>query len=85
MRVWREHAGQVALLLTDLVMPGGMGGQQLARQLQEERPGLEVVFTSGYSGDIAGRELSLRSGENFLQKPCTADQLLAAVRRSLDA
>jgi len=82
--VWQEHRGAVSLLLTDLVMPAGVSGQKLARQIQAEKPGLKVIFTSGYSPEIAGRELELRSGENFLQKPCSPDQLLETVRRCLD-
>jgi PAS domain S-box-containing protein len=82
--VWQANRGTVALLLTDLVMPEGVTGQQLARRLQEQERGLRVIFTSGYSTEIAGRELELRPGENFLQKPFTQDQLLETVRRSLD-
>jgi CheY-like chemotaxis protein len=82
--VWQEHRGAVSLLLTDLVMPAGVSGQKLARQIQAEKPDLKVIFTSGYSPEIAGRELELRSGENFLQKPCSPDQLLETVRRCLD-
>ena len=82
--LWREHHGTVALLLTDLVMPAGMSGQQLARQVQSEKPALKVVFISGYSADLAGHELQLRNGENFLQKPFTPDQILRTIRQSLD-
>ena len=74
----------IALLLTDLVMPGGISGQELARKLQAAEPNLKIVFVSGYSAEIAGRELQLRNGENFVQKPFAVDHLLAVVRRSLD-
>jgi len=84
LHVWREQREAVALLLTDLVMPAGMSGQQLARQIHVEKPDLKVVFTSGYSAEIAGRELQLRSGETFLQKPFASDQLLETIRRCLD-
>jgi PAS domain S-box-containing protein len=82
--VWQEHRAAVSLLLTDLVMPAGVSGQQLARQIQAEKPDLKVIFTSGYSAEIAGRDLELRNGENFLQKPCGPDQLLETIRRCLD-
>ena len=81
---WSRHRDEIALLLTDLVMPGGMSGQQLAERLQQEVPALPVVFTSGYSAEIAGRELILKAGENFVQKPFPPSQLLMVVRRSLD-
>ena len=82
--LWREHRGTVALLLTDLVMPGGMSGQELGRQLRADQPQLKVIFSSGYSAEIAGRELPLHRGENFLQKPYAPGQLLKVVRQSLD-
>ncbi|MGH7992144.1 MAG: response regulator [Limisphaerales bacterium] len=82
--LWNEHCGAVALLLTDLVMPGGVSGRELARRLQQDKPQLKVIFTSGYSAEIAGRQLQLRSGENFMQKPFSPDQFLETVRRCLD-
>ena len=85
LQLWRANREGVALLLTDLVMPGGMSGQQLARELQAENPSLKVVFSSGYSEEIAGRAIELQNGENFLQKPFSPDGLVKAVRRTLDA
>jgi two-component system, cell cycle sensor histidine kinase and response regulator CckA len=84
-RVWAEHHGQIALLLTDIVMPGQLDGLELAARLQTQKPGLKVVFTSGYSADIAGRELKLRAGQNFVQKPCPPRRLLEVVRDCLDS
>ena len=81
---WEEHRGTVALLLTDLVMPGGMSGQQLAGQLVAMQPQLKVIYTSGYSAEIAGRDFELRPGEAFIQKPCPTAQLVETVRQSLD-
>jgi len=83
--VWEQHRADIHLLFTDLVMPGGVGGRELAAQLVASRPGLKVVFTSGYSADIAGRELSLQDGQNFIQKPFSPAKVLEAVRRCLDA
>jgi FixJ family two-component response regulator len=74
----------VALLLTDLVLPGGLGGQELGRRLAVEQPGLKVIFASGYSADIAGRDFQLRPGEAFVQKPFAMDHLLETIRRCLD-
>jgi PAS domain S-box-containing protein len=85
LKLWQTQRGSVALLLTDLVMPGGVNGQELARRLELDQPQLKVVFMSGYSVDIAGREFQLRPGENFLQKPFPPAQLLQIIRRSLDA
>ena len=84
LNIWPRCRDRVALLLTDLVMPSGVSGHQLARRLQSENPNLKVIFTTGYSSDIAGRDLELHHSENFIQKPCTADQLLQTVRKCLD-
>jgi PAS domain S-box-containing protein len=84
LQVWRDHGQGVALLLTDLVMPGGMSGTELARRLQADNPDLKVIFMTGYSEEIAGRALGLGSGENFLQKPFAPCRLLETVRQSLD-
>lgn len=82
--IWREHHGRVALLLTDLVMPG-MDGLELAAILQRQAPGLKVIFTSGYSAEIAGRDLKLGAGQYFLQKPFQPHHLLTMVRNALDS
>jgi PAS domain S-box-containing protein len=82
--VWQGQSETVALLVTDLVMPAGLSGQELARQLQAAQPNLKVVFISGYSAEIAGRELQLHGGEAFIQKPFATDHLLETIRRILD-
>jgi PAS domain S-box-containing protein len=84
LNVWQSHRDTVSLLLTDLVMPGGVSGQQLARQLKAHLPKLKVLYVSGYSADLAGRELQLRSGEKFVQKPFRPDKLLETLRQCLD-
>ena len=83
-KLWPIHRAEVSLLLTDLVMPGGTTGQQLAEQLRSDNPRLEVIFTSGYSAEIAGRELKSTVPATFVQKPFVPDELLRAVRGRLD-
>jgi signal transduction histidine kinase/ActR/RegA family two-component response regulator len=85
LKVWEQHQSRVQLLLTDIVMPEGISGLDLAARLQVPRPDLKVIFTSGYSADLAGRELNLQEGQNFLAKPSRPHQILAAVRRCLDS
>src|SRR5213083_1564117 len=51
-KVWQQHRSEVALLLTDIVMPGGLSGLELARQIRAEKPELEVLLTSGYSTEL---------------------------------
>jgi CheY-like chemotaxis protein len=83
-RLYKEHPDKVNLLLTDLVMPGGVDGQELANRLLERNPNLAVVFTSGYSSDIAGRELVLKESQRFLSKPYSPNQLLETVESCLE-
>ena len=83
--VWKEHRNDIKLLLTDLVMPDGMTGKQLAEVLVQENPNLKVIYTSGYSRDIAGQGFTLQDGVNFLSKPFQAAKLAQTVRNSLDA
>ena len=84
LRAWDQCDGRVDLLLTDMLMPDGMSGCELADQLQRQDPGLRVVLTSGYSTALAGRELALKDRQSFLQKPAPPQAILAAVRRALD-
>lgn len=83
-RMWSTCPGEVDLLLTDLVMPGGVRGWELAERLRKKDPDLKIVFTSGYSAEMAGRSLSLRPGQAFLQKPSSREELLATVRHVLE-
>jgi len=84
LKIWEAQNARIALLLSDLVMPAGISGQQLARKIQAERPALKVIYITGYSAEIAGQAIELRSSENFLQKPFHPHQLLETVRRCLD-
>jgi len=74
----------VDLLLTDIVMPEGLNGKELAAELRKRKPGLKVVYTSGYSADIVGRD-STRGDTAFLAKPYAAPRLAEVVRQALDA
>ena len=60
--------GNVDLLLTDLVMPEGRIGREPAEQLRARKPGLQIIYTSGYSADVMGGEVNL-GNVRFLQKP----------------
>ena len=79
--LFERHAG-VDLLLTDVVMPGG-GGPELARQLLERRPGLRVIYMSGYAGDEISRHGPFPPDASFLHKPFTSEALYTVVRAAL--
>ena len=83
-QVWKQHGEKVDLLLTDLVMPDGMTGRELAKQMQTRDSGLKVIYTSGYSPETKETTFVFREGANFLQKPYPPAQLAEFVRRCLD-
>ena len=81
-KMWEKHENEIDLLLTDMMLPGGMTGRELALQLQQLKPNLKVIYTTGYSMDIVetkGEEVS------FLQKPYPPEILMRTVRTCLDA
>jgi len=82
--IWAETSNPIDLLLTDLVMPGGMSGKDLAARLIQRKPHLRVLFTSGYSVDLVQSEIPLKEGGNFLPKPFSTSSLAAIVRNALD-
>ncbi len=82
--IWRERKNDIALLLTDLVMPENMNGRELSEKLWAERADLKVIFSSGYSADIVGKDFRLEPDLNYLQKPYQPQTLILAVRRCLD-
>jgi CheY-like chemotaxis protein len=77
-----RHSGTIDLLITDLVMPE-IGGRQLARQLTALRPGLVVLYTSGYTAEAMNQQAVLEDGDSFLGKPFTPDGLLRRVHEVL--
>lgn len=82
--VWGEHAGKIDLLLTDMVMPGGLTGKELAERLRVASPSLNVIYSSAYSAEVVGKDFSLIEGIDFLQKPYNPRLLAQSVRDSLD-
>ncbi len=84
MRLVELHGGTIHLLLTDVVMPG-LSGRDLADRLAARRPGIRVLYMSGYPGDAVVQHGELPSGSAFLQKPFSPDALARKVRDVLDA
>jgi CheY-like chemotaxis protein len=86
LEMWQSHAGEIALLLTDIIMPDKLTGRDLAERLWRLRPGLKVVFMSGYSAEVMGKntEFIRRTRSFFLHKPSSAKVLLETVRQCLD-
>jgi CheY-like chemotaxis protein len=85
LRVWEAHGKKVDLLISDMVMPEGMSGRELAAKLQDAAPHLPVILTSGFSQDMIERDTVLDQRIKFFSKPYHPAQLAQAVRESLDA
>jgi signal transduction histidine kinase len=85
LELWQEHAEDVVLLFTDMVMPGGMSGYDLAQQLRSERPALPVIFSSGYSRDLLTGGIDLQEGVNYLPKPYRPADLSAMIAAAFAA
>jgi len=84
LEIWKWHHDRIALLLTDLVMPGEMTGLELAEKLQTERPNLRVLFASGYNQEMADKILYAQSAYCFLHKPYRPKTLARSVREVID-
>jgi len=83
-KAWEKNPAPVDLLLTDMVMPNGMSGGELAKNLMQRSPLLKIIYTSGYSPEILKQDSLLAQGINFLPKPYDLPALLKAIRLCLD-
>ncbi|MDB6028605.1 MAG: response receiver sensor histidine kinase response regulator [Verrucomicrobiales bacterium] len=81
--VWHNNRDKIDLLLTDMKMPEGMDGIELAEILMLQKPLLKVLYTSGYSPALFDATMSFREDYNFLSKPYPPEKLLSAVRNCL--
>ena len=83
LRVWDEKEGKVDLLLTDMIMPGRLTGNDLVNELKKRKPDLRVILTSGYSAELIGREFK-HGDTRFLAKPYQPHMVAKLVRKTLD-
>ncbi len=81
---WEEHRGTFDLLLSDVVMPGGINGLDLAARLRHQKSELRLILCSGYSEDLASEEASKLKDVVYVAKPFAPEALASAVRRLLD-
>ena len=79
----KRHAGQIHLLITDVIMPA-MNGKELKHQIEALQPGIHCLFMSGYTADVIAHHGVLEEGINYLQKPFTVQTLTGKVRRVIE-
>jgi PAS domain S-box-containing protein len=84
MQIAVAHEAVIHLLLTDVIMPG-MNGRELAQRISEIRPNVKVLYMSGYTENVIGRNGTLDAGVRLLQKPFTLRDLKSKVREVLDS
>ncbi len=84
LRVAREKAGKIDLIITDVVMPE-MNGRDLTNSIQECCPHIRSVFMSGYTANVIAHQGVLDEGVNFIQKPFSPRDLARKVREALDS
>ena len=84
MAVAEEHAGQIDLLLTDVIMPG-MNGPALAAKMARARPQIKVLFISGYTGSYVAHRGLIEESSLLLQKPFTPEVLLRKLQEILES
>lgn len=82
--VWEKNKSRIDLLLTDIVMPEGISGIDLAEMLRKDTPELKVIFTSGYSVELFKNRQPLVEGRNFLPKPYQPRLLAQTIRSCFD-
>jgi signal transduction histidine kinase len=81
--LWRVHRDRIDLLYTDMVMPEGVTGLELAEKLQREKPSLQVIISSGYSTEISMQGVPADSGYVYLPKPSSSSVIAATIRNCL--
>lgn len=85
LELFARQKEQIHLLLADLVMPGGINGQELATRVRAARPTASVLYLSGYPSDVVARHLKTEKNPSLLRKPFSVRTLLDTIRQLLDA
>lgn len=82
-RLWRRHRERIRLVITDINMPGGANGVELARAIHQDDPAMPVIYTSGQRATAV--HSALKAGVNYLPKPFGMNDLLRVVQLNLEA
>lgn len=81
-RLWRRHRDRIRLVITDINMPGGANGVELARAIHQDEPALPIIYTSGQRATAV--HSALKAGANYLPKPFGMNDLLRVVQLNLE-
>jgi two-component system, cell cycle sensor histidine kinase and response regulator CckA len=84
LKLWEQHKHDIDLLLTDIMMPEGISGRELAERVLLDRANLKIIYSSGYSLDAVNTGSAMTEGMNFLQKPYDPETLAQMVRNCLN-
>ena len=85
LKLWEDQGKDIDLLLTDVVMPEGVSGLELASRLVRDKPDLRVILTSGYNRDLGDASFTLPAEYRFIAKPYEFKDLVTEVRSILDS
>ena len=83
LEIWSEHHSSIHLLITDLTLPHGLNGTDMAARLRQESPDLKVIYISGHIREVALRKFPLIETECYLKKPFPTQQLEDLVKEKL--
>ncbi len=83
LEIWAQYPGQIKVLVTDVVLPNGVHGGELARLLTDKDPNLKVLYISGYSQRVVASEVPTLNETNFLPKPFDSQKLVEMVGKIL--
>ena len=84
LNLWEAHKTEIQLVLTDMIMPEGLSGRDIARRFKKESPEIKIIFMSGYNAEIDSHDFSKNEGDLFLGKPFEIHVFAAMIRKSLD-
>ncbi len=81
--LWQEHRAKIDLVYTDMVMPGGLSGNDLAEHVMADKPGVKVIITSGYNTEMPDLSNLTESSVIYLPKPCLGATLISLIQTYL--
>jgi len=84
LEIWQKKRDEIDLVLTDMIMPGGITGKELCERLLKDDPELKVVYASGYSAETARKDFLPEENIRFLGKPFVTVKLAQTIRAALD-